>query len=1160
MGVNDVHTFVGRQPELAALAAALAQAAGGRGSGWLVTGDAGVGKSALVTRFAEQATASGARVLWGRSRQGQGAPPYWPWTQLIRPLVQNGENSGTLSTEDRELLAHIMRRAGDPTPRSNRAAGEDRFFLFDAVARLLRTAARAHPLVLILEDLHSADTASGLLADFLTGELSDARVLLVITSRPLPPHSPPGPDPSVGVLPAARRLALEGLAHQDLARLLGWWQLPEATVAAVWERTGGNPFLAAETARSIVAQDPTARAVTRPVLPEGVRHVLLERWRVLTPATQQVLALAGVTGTEFPAGVLALCGLATEPVASALQEAVEAGLLVTHEVDLGLYRFSHDLLREAIVTGLPPERRMRAHGTVGVALVQWYGPSADEHSDEIARHFLQAASAGYHREAVDYAVRAGRQAMTTLAYEPARELFEEALLLVRSAPGVDAGAEGELQIAVGHARLRSGRPDAAKAAFLAAAECAERAEAADLLARAALGYGGQWHFTGETADPVLVRLLRAALDLLATQPAQGVAPDQPERDGPGRCETCGSWGCPAHGTALRSRLLARLAVEAHHSPEWSSSLELSQTAVEMARQADDPGALGAALLARIFTLSRPSDPRHLQERLSLETEVLDLAATTRNPELELDGRAWRVTDLLEAGDVVGADEQIAVLTRQAASLHQPFYDWFVDLLAGMRALMRGDYPRAQLHADAALATGCRAQGEREMVENALSAHLVQTLLIRRERGPTGAGAGRPQPASVGTTLDRFPQQPAWRAAAALALLARGERARARAHYDVLAADGFGALFSGQTSLVALALTAELAAQFGDADQLERLEALLAPFAGRHVVIGHPAMAYQGSVDLYLGLLSRALQRPDVALGHLVRAERSHAAMGAVPWTARTRLLRAQVLAERGARADVQTVHELVEDVAQVARELEMGPLTSAITDLREQVTGARADLAGAATGSSGLVSAPTAPTAAAPAVFAPDGDVWLVQLGRERTRVRDTKGMHYLQRLLGDAGREFHVVDLAGAVGARTVSVNGARADGLRPDTGDAGPWLDPQAKAAYQARLRDLRAEEAEAEDLGHGERAARAREEIDALARELARAIGLGGRDRRAASHTERSRVNVSRAIRSAIDRIADKAPSLGHHLDTSVRTGAYCTYVPDPQAAPHWVVSLD
>jgi hypothetical protein len=114
---------------------------------------------------------------------------------------------------------------------------------------------------------------------------------------------------------------------------------------------------------------------------------------------------------------------------------------------------------------------------------------------------------------------------------------------------------------------------------------------------------------------------------------------------------------------------------------------------------------------------------------------------------------------------------------------------------------------------------------------------------------------------------------------------------------------------------------------------------------------------------------------------------------------------------------------------------------------------------------------------------------------------------------------------------------------------------LDATAKAAYQARLVELRAELEEAEGLNDPARATQARQELEFLVAELARAVGLGGRDRRAASHAERARLNVTRAIRSAMANLAHADPALGEHLSRTVRTGRYCSYTPDPRAPITW-----
>jgi hypothetical protein len=177
-------------------------------------------------------------------------------------------------------------------------------------------------------------------------------------------------------------------------------------------------------------------------------------------------------------------------------------------------------------------------------------------------------------------------------------------------------------------------------------------------------------------------------------------------------------------------------------------------------------------------------------------------------------------------------------------------------------------------------------------------------------------------------------------------------------------------------------------------------------------------------------------------------------------------------------------------------------------------------------------------------------------------RLRDAKGLRHLARLLAHPGREFHTVDLEAAdrPAAPPVPVGSpGRAEGdqlaVRADLGDAGALLDAPAKAAYQARLGELRVELEEAEGANDPVGAARARAELEFLVGELARAVGLGGRDRRAAAHAERARLNVTRAIRAAVANLARANPALGRHLAATVRTGRYCAYTPDPRLPIAW-----
>ena len=168
-------------------------------------------------------------------------------------------------------------------------------------------------------------------------------------------------------------------------------------------------------------------------------------------------------------------------------------------------------------------------------------------------------------------------------------------------------------------------------------------------------------------------------------------------------------------------------------------------------------------------------------------------------------------------------------------------------------------------------------------------------------------------------------------------------------------------------------------------------------------------------------------------------------------------------------------------------------------------------------------------------------------------QVRDLKGIRYLARLLAGPDREFHVLDL---VAAESGNVGRGRVTGLSyTGPGDAGEMLDARAKDAYRRRLAEIEDDIEQARALQDTAREMQADAERDFLVRELSRAVGLHGRDRRAASTSERARASVTRAVRQAIARVGEHHPELGEHLERTVRTGTYCAYTPDTRAPAAW-----
>ena len=191
-----------------------------------------------------------------------------------------------------------------------------------------------------------------------------------------------------------------------------------------------------------------------------------------------------------------------------------------------------------------------------------------------------------------------------------------------------------------------------------------------------------------------------------------------------------------------------------------------------------------------------------------------------------------------------------------------------------------------------------------------------------------------------------------------------------------------------------------------------------------------------------------------------------------------------------------------------------------------------------------------------PNVFHQQGDYWSVSFDGRTVAVRDLKGLHYLARLLADPGREFHVLDLVARGGDPDASPALTTDAELTPSQwGDSGPLLDAHAKNAYRRRLAEIDEDLDEARRTRDDGRAAQAEAERDFLIRELSRAVGLGGRDRRAGSASERARVSVTRAVRHALNRLGQHHPPLGEHLDHAIRTGTYCSYLPDPRITITW-----
>lgn len=1114
------HIFIGRDTEMAELSAGFEDAMGGRGHLFLIAGEPGIGKTVLAEQIADRAVERGARVLWGRCWEGGGAPAYWPWTQVLRPLIEertDGMRADRVAdaTDLARLFPQFAERSGEGVgPDFSTQSTAARFRLFAAVTTLLKRASSVQALLMVLDDLHAADPASLLLLRFVAGSLRENRLLIVATYRDIEAQRRVDVAEALGeLLREGSSLRLRGFdraeVRQFVERLTGT-AASKDELSRICDATGGNPLFAREMVR--LAKSRAASGWRgHPVIPEGVRPVIHQRLASLDADAIQVLSVAAVVGQDFELPLVEqVSGLELPHVHQSLAQAEQVELAMRVAGSSTSFRFSHGLVREVLYNDLPIAVRRELHGKVGAAIERLHGPDLTSHLGELAYHFAQVAAAGEGARAAEYARRAGDQAMGSCAYEEAATQYRRALEALPFA-GSDEAVRCELFLRLGGAQVRAGDYPEAKRSFVRAAEIARRLKAHEQLARAALGFG-EPQVEGGLVDQQLLVLLREALDVLS--------PDD---------------------SALRARMLARFSLELTFSDDErlreTLRVELSSQALEMARRIDDVTALAVACRARWLAVWGPDG---LEERSALSKEILNLARRTGDREMELVGLARRITCSMESGDIQAVEADIAAHAQLAAELRIPYHEWTAATLRAGRALLDGSLEMAeQLTEEARSLLPGRP--------NAQLAYLNQITPIRLEQGRLGELRDAWQ-----GIVDRFSQAGFGRAWLALADAELGREDDARRSLRSRTED-LSALPRGGLLLPTLAVTSIAAAHLDDPGAAATVYPILLPYAGRSIVIPmpHPVMCF-GSASLYLGLLAATMSQWAEAVEHFESAILANTRLGARAFLARTRYEYARMLIRRGRAADRKQVLVLLGQAEATAAASGMVSVSGGCARLRKMNTGTAV-----AAGRSSASGQPAGGTN----VFRQEGDYWTVVYEGALVRLKDSKGLRHLSRLLANPGREFHVIDLERAEDREHAasSRSGPRpapADlEVRPDLGDAGAMLDATAKAAYRSRLEDLRADLDEAESFNDPVRAAKVKEEIDFLARELARAVGLGGRDRRAASHAERARLNVTRAIRAAMENLARAHPSLGRHLSSTIRTGRYCSYTPDPRVEIAW-----
>jgi len=899
--------FVGRQRELEVLRGAFEQACAGHGRIVTLAGEPGIGKTRTAQELAVHAAEREALVVWGRCPEESGAPPYWPWVQVIRAALLDADPDllaglGAAAADIADIVPEIRERLpGLEPPAPLGDPSEARFRMFESIRQLFASLSRRRTLLTVLDNLHWADAPSLRLLEFLAPELADSRVLLIGTYRATELSRRHPLSNALGGLarvPHFARLNLDGLSEEEVQAFVAaaGAMLPVGLAKTLHDQTEGNPLFLREIVRFLeqrgaLTGDGVSTAAVR--IPEGVTEVIGRRLNLLSAGCNEVLSLASVIGRDFAWDVLLRAGapLSDDMLLEALDEAAAAHII--EETAPERYRFTHNLIRMTLYDELRIARRRQFHRTVGFAIEAVHRVDLDPCLPELVRHFQAAGSDAEAEKAIDYAMRAGRRADTLLAFEDALQFFQTALDTIEQRAEPDEAARCRLLFLLGEAQRRSNDYPKALSTLAEAAKAASGLGLPEVLAQAALAYEHtSWRAGLFTPDPPPRRLLEDALrEVPETKPA------------------------------LRARLMGALGRALLYAGAESEGRAQVAKAIAMARQVGDPAVL-AANISRLFTSFW--GPESTEELLRSATEMLAAAGQSGELELVHDAYTWRLPLYLELGEIAGVDADLDALTGITDRLRQRTYSIQRVCSHVMLALMRGEFADAEKLI-------LKVQGL--LVAEHADLLGMQIFTLRRDQGRLPAL----QPV-VSMFLRQQSAASVWRPGLALIYVELDKRDDARAEFEELAADDFAAIPRDGRWLYCMVYLSEVCAALGDAARAATLYRLLSPYSGHNIVFGM-GLACCGSADRYLGLLCATMGRSSDAQRHFEEALTMNERIGARVALAHTQHDYAAMLLARGEPGDRERTMDLLKASLESAREIGMRALEKRVAERLDELSG-----------------------------------------------------------------------------------------------------------------------------------------------------------------------------------------------------------------------------
>ncbi len=871
--------FVGREQEIGRLRRSL----GGGCRLVEVLGEPGIGKTRLVSELVKDLE-SPTTVSWGRCSEDD-LGSYLPFVEIIRHISgQLGDDELAAALGGRgeltRLLPELTTRAGPLSAPARAEADSEQRMLFDAVSGFL---AAWTPLVLVVDDLHWADSASLALLAYLVRDYRLADLALVITARPTDlSEQATGVLADLGRDVDSARIRLDGLDGAELAGLIAdllGSPAPLPIVESVQSATDGNPFFAEELTVHLLdtgfVVDPGSGVISRDGngaagVPDRIRDMVAKRLGSMSRQGVDVLSVGAVMGREFDVAVAgSALGVSGLPLVDAADDALLSGMVV--ETGPGRLGFSHALLRDAVGERLSQIRRASVHRSVAQAIEEMT-PSPEQRAAELARHWAAVAEVDPAASvaAATWAVRAGDQALAAAAAEEAIDRYEQAVTLWSSASSGHVDSLVRLGVAL-HYR---GRAEEADERFKEAMALAVAIGDPVLQARAAVGFGRRYPYWETDSGritaleaalaelpPEQVPLRTMLMGLLVTHLIQGFRPDQ----------------------AFRRDALADELSSVLTAPDAPADVMLAVGQTRVYDCMEDPVALDWVADRLIALAAAHNDLNveaiaHFSKALSaLDLGRMDVLRSSTERYADVAARVGDPRDRSQAATVrstiayvEGHYQEAAELSDEALELGRSSGDFNADLIHYAQGLLRA-------------------------IDLGLAADVLPLLLASTE----------------------FQVIASFDAGTALCAALAGDHDEAAARLTRLVRTGFPGAPRGADFLTPTAFLADTAVVVGDVAAAEAVYGWFRRTRATVVRVG-PLAGWWGPVDHHLGCLAQLMGRSEEAETRLRNALQMERAMNARPFSARTLAHLAVVLAGRSPSEATRVAAEAIAAGEQLA--------------------------------------------------------------------------------------------------------------------------------------------------------------------------------------------------------------------------------------------------